>query len=937
MFYVIYTETGRSIHLNSLYIYDKGDVLRIMTGKQVYNPGENVSVTIDSVGGGVSGTLTLMGPSYTDTFAFTGAATKGFTLPSTMKAGTYSVNAQLVTTTSETVTASHAFDVAGISIKVKEANLDKAKYASIDTLKLDLIVESNKNILITLRSWIISAGGTQQVGESTMNLSSSEPFQHKSEYVLMDAESGIYRLNYGIYTTVESPQPSELLLASGAEAFDVGSVMLYGLSTDKADYPTGKEPVTAIVTAYGTLDASFELELDGLTVKTETISFGGTVTRNIDIGMLNPGRHTLKAILTAGGVKSTKETTFTYAMSLLPSVKVTFRALTANIGSHTHMSEANWATVTYVKPDGTTGYAHPYDGHNEIVSVKPSSPWSYDRSTSGSDETTHRWYCTDATIDGYAPSSGSKTITKNFYEQYKPVVKFYGVDSGHMTKTTAHQQFNKAHLDLNLSSSSWSDWCDAGNTLTFAQTTTGSPARTTADKRSWVVSSPFSATINYPSVKVTFRALTANTGSHTHMSETNRSAVTYVKPDGTTGYAYPYDGHDEVVSAKPSSPWSYDRTSSGSDETTHRWYCNESTLTGATLTSGAQTVTKNFYEQYMPTVTLNGVDSGHMNRTTAHQQFNKAHLDPNLSTSPWSDWCDAGSTLAFTQTTTGSPAKITADKCSWVVSSASSAVINYFFPNVAMTFRAVTSNGGSHTAMSATNRPTVTYVKPDGTTGYAYPYDGNDEALSVKPSSKWSYSQTSSGSDTTTHRWYCNNATLTGIAPASGTKTATTITRNYYEQFQKSFAAGTPDPGTPMSSSNYVTIALYQFAKKLTLKTWDNSPVTRWVDAGSTYSYTQQSTGSGSTQRWRSQTQKIGAVTDGNAISVSYYHQYKPVVTLNGTDSGYSVSTEAHSQFSTAHLDSGLYGTWTDWCDKGSTLSFSEKTTGPPHSGERDD
>jgi len=937
LFYGIYTETGRSIHLNSLYIYDKGNVLRIMTGKQVYNPGDNVSVTVDSVGGAVSGTLTLTGPNYTDTFAFTGAATAGFTLPPIMKAGTYYINAQLVTATPETVTASHSFDVAGISIKVKEANLDKARYASTDTLKLGLIVESNWDIPITLRAWIMSAGGTQQVGESIINLFSSDPLQHKSEYVLMDAESGIYRLSYGIYTTVNDPQPSEILLASGAEAFDVGSVMLYGLSTDKADYPTGKEPVKAIVTAYGTLDAALELELDGLTIKTDTIPLSGTVTRNIDIGTVSPGRHTLKAILTAGGVKSTKETTFTYAMSLLPYVKVTFRAVTANMGSHTHMSEANRATVTYVESDGTTGYAHPYDGHNEVVLAKPSSPWSYERTSSGS-EAAHRWYCNDATIEGYAPSSGSKTITKNFYEQYMPVVTFYGVDGEHTTKTTAHQQFNKAHLDPNLSTSPWSDWCDAGSTLSFAQTTTGSPKKTTADKRSWVVSSRFSATINYPSVKVIFRAVTANVGSHTHMSETNQPAVTYVKPDGTTGYAYPYDKHDEVVSAKPSSPWSYDRTSSGSDTTTHRWYCNESTLTGTTLASGAQTVAKKFYEQYMPTVTLIGIDSGHMIKTTAHQQFNKSHPDPNLGTSPWSDWCDAGSTLAFAQTTTGSPAKITVDKRSWVVSSALSAAINYFFPNVAMTFRAVTLNTGLHTDMSAINRPTVTYVKPDGTTGYAYPYDGYDEALSVKPSSKWSYNQTSSGSDTTTHRWYCNNPVLTGVAPASGTKTTTTITKNYYEQFQKSFAAGTPGPGTPMNSSNYVTISVYQFAKKLILKTWDNSPVIRWVDAGSTYSYTQQSTSSGNTQRWRSETQGIGSVTDGNAISVSYYHQHKPVVTLNGTDGGHTVSTEAHSQFNTGHLDSGLYGTWTDWCDKGSTLSFSEKTTGPPHfvaQGER--
>jgi YD repeat-containing protein len=622
-------------------------------------------------------------------------------------------------------------------------------------------------------------------------------------------------------------------------------------------------------------------------------------------------------------VSSAFSTTINY-----PSVKVTFRAVTINSGSHTHMSATNRPTVTYVKPDGTTGYAYPYDGKDEVVTVKPSSPWSYDRTSSGSDTTTHRWYCNDTNLGGYAPPLVSQTVTKNFYEQYMPVVALNGIDSEHTTRTTAHQQFNKGHLDSNLGTSPWSDWCDAGSTLTFAQTTKGSPAKTTADKRSWVVSSAFSATINYPSVKVTFRAVTANSGLHTHMSATNGPMVTYVKPDGTTGYAYPYDGKDEVVTATPSSPWSYDRTSSGSDTTTHRWYCNDTNLGGYAPPLVSQTVTKNFYEQYMPVVTLNGIDSEHTTRTTAHQQFNKGHLDSNLGTSPWSDWCDAGSTLTFAQTTTGSPAKKTTDKCSWTkINSAFTAAINYFFPSVAMTFRAVTVNSGLYTDMSATNGPTVTYVKPDGTTGYAYPYDGYGEPVAVKPSSKWSYSQTSSGSDTTTHRWYCNNTTLAGTATTSVTQS---ITKNYYEQFRKSFGAGTPNPGTPMNSSNYVTIEVYQFAKKLILKAWDNSPGTGWVDAGSTYTYAQQSTGSGSTQRWRSQTQKTGTVTDNNTISWTYYHQYKPVVTLNGTDSGHTVSTEAHSQFNMDHLDSGLYKSWSDWCDARSMLTFSQKTTGSP-------
>ena len=56
LFYGIYHGGGRSIHLNSVYIHKAGDVITITTNKQVYNPGETVSV---SVTGNASGDMTF--------------------------------------------------------------------------------------------------------------------------------------------------------------------------------------------------------------------------------------------------------------------------------------------------------------------------------------------------------------------------------------------------------------------------------------------------------------------------------------------------------------------------------------------------------------------------------------------------------------------------------------------------------------------------------------------------------------------------------------------------------------------------------------------------------------------------------------------------------------------------------------------------------------
>ena len=153
LFYGIYDEGGRSIHLNSLYIYRTGDAFNITTDKQVYNMGETVTATIAGTG---TGTMTLSAPGpYEETFSFSGSTTKGFVLPTVATAGTYFIEARLATASGETVTASKPFDIAGISVKVKEAVLDKGKYLPGDTLRLSMRIESNIDIPATLKVWSV--------------------------------------------------------------------------------------------------------------------------------------------------------------------------------------------------------------------------------------------------------------------------------------------------------------------------------------------------------------------------------------------------------------------------------------------------------------------------------------------------------------------------------------------------------------------------------------------------------------------------------------------------------------------------------------------------------------------------------------------------------------------------------------------------------------
>jgi len=337
LFYGIYHASGRSVHLNSLYIHKQGDVLTITTDKQVYNPGEIVSV---SVSGSASGNMTLSGPGgYEETFALTGSVTRLFPLPVTMAAGTYYVNAQLVASNPGTITISHPFDVAGIQVKVLECQNDNGKYASSDTITTNFTIFSNKSTRAVLKAWIVDPKGQYNlVGEQGMNLSSSENLSVTLQSSLITTVSGIHRLIYGVYS-------GDLLLVSGSEAFDVGDAVLLGISTDKKDYSTNTEPVNVTLGLFGSVNADLQLELDGSVVKGESITLSGFLTYKTQLQNITPGPHILKGTLTAGGLKDTKEISFTYALAYVPKPKISASPSSLDFGP-TNLSTTSTKTAT---------------------------------------------------------------------------------------------------------------------------------------------------------------------------------------------------------------------------------------------------------------------------------------------------------------------------------------------------------------------------------------------------------------------------------------------------------------------------------------------------------------------------------------------------------------------------------------------------------------
>ena len=327
LFYGIYDEGGRSIHLNSLYVYKTGDVITITTNKQVYNPGETVTINI---AGNATGTMALSAPGpYEETFSFSGSTTKGFILPTVATAGTYFIEARLATASGETVTASKPFDIAGISVKVKEAALDKGKYLPGETLRFSMRIESNSDMPAILKVWSVDPDKNSTfLGEHQLSLTRAEQVLLSTDYPATIASSGIHKVIYGIYS-------DRLLLSSGNLFFDAGDGVILGITTDRSDYPLGSETVAVRLNLYGTTDATLTLNVNGAPVHNEALNLNGFTTTTIQLPTPGPGAHTLEAVLVAGGLSSKKETKFLYGTNL-PD-------LTADV----------WGSGTAVGKDGT--------------------------------------------------------------------------------------------------------------------------------------------------------------------------------------------------------------------------------------------------------------------------------------------------------------------------------------------------------------------------------------------------------------------------------------------------------------------------------------------------------------------------------------------------------------------------------------------------------
>nr|QNO55772.1 hypothetical protein DIJDKDOB_00003 [Methanosarcinales archaeon ANME-1 ERB7] len=226
MLYTVYMDSGRSLYINSIYIYEEQpDVpLKLFTDKDVYNMGDVVTIHIVDVT--EIDVLNLTAPNFTYKDTVSGPMTLDFTLPE-LRSGTYYIEY-----TYGNFSSAHPFDVRGYSARIIEACLDKEVYYSGDIIKLKMNVEANRNVSGLQKTWIYDPEN-ELVDEFAMNKTLMEG-ENKIEIsrTLSTNISGIHVIVYGF--SAELSGDSFTMLVSGAEYFDAEAE---GLCGDVAPYP----------------------------------------------------------------------------------------------------------------------------------------------------------------------------------------------------------------------------------------------------------------------------------------------------------------------------------------------------------------------------------------------------------------------------------------------------------------------------------------------------------------------------------------------------------------------------------------------------------------------------------------------------------------------------------------------------------------------------
>ena len=210
--YGIYIDSGRAVHINRLYMYEKPDPsagITLYTDKQVYDMQETATITVETT---ATGELNISAPSYSLLESVDpGTRTYAYDLPK-LRTGTY----YLVYSFNE-FSGEYPIDVTGYSARPVNSTLNKVEYTVGDDVTLILTISANQDFEGMVKAWILDPDD-QPTAEATVDHSFTEGDNTVTLTLPLDTDQpGLHGFAYRIYA-----YGSIIWLNSGGGYFDVG-------------------------------------------------------------------------------------------------------------------------------------------------------------------------------------------------------------------------------------------------------------------------------------------------------------------------------------------------------------------------------------------------------------------------------------------------------------------------------------------------------------------------------------------------------------------------------------------------------------------------------------------------------------------------------------------------------------------------------------------
>lgn len=315
LIYGVYFADGRSVQLDSLPIYFTDAVISLYPDKNLYQPGEEVAVKVNTE---QTGDLILSAPGYEDTLPISGNTHFRFILPPEMVSGSYAINYQFGDTSGRCT-----IYVKGFQTKVLELVLDQPIYEPVDTMDIRLLIDTNYAVSGIVKGWIYHPDGQYaELFETMCELSTGQNRIHIQDAGFTTTEAGIHWVVYAVY---KADTMTELL--NSGEVFEVQQAAVTDIALDQEIFNEA-DPVSASVSAYAcsSVAGQVELLLNGEQSAIETVLLNGSKNLMFNMGCLQSGSYTLTARLrTNGEIVSEKSTLFQVADLTAPATPTGFQ------------------------------------------------------------------------------------------------------------------------------------------------------------------------------------------------------------------------------------------------------------------------------------------------------------------------------------------------------------------------------------------------------------------------------------------------------------------------------------------------------------------------------------------------------------------------------------------------------------------------------------